>query len=206
MEVLISILVVTVMAGVFVPMLQPQKGCRLRISCINNLKQVGLAFRMFSNDHGDQFPWAVPTAEGGSKESVSTGAIFPHYCAASNELSTPRILICSSDGAKRRVVSWDQSMNNGSLSYFAGLDADESRPRMFLTGDRNLTTNGRLAAAEAAVTSKTLFGIAPMLHTNYVNVGLADGSALQASVNLLQKLNSAQFDSIDKQCVRLAIP
>jgi hypothetical protein len=97
-------------------------------------------------------------------------------------------------------------MNNGCLSYFAGFDADESRPRMLLTGDRNLITNGRLAAAVANIRPNTKFSIAPILHAHYVNVGLADGSAQQVNPSGLQLLNDSQFGTITNQSVRLAIP
>jgi len=77
---------------------------------------------------------------------------------------------------------------------------------MILSGDRNLSFNGRLASGLVTLKSNTVLGVAPLLHTNYINVGLADGSAQQAPTAALQTLNRAQFASITNQSVLLAIP
>ena len=140
-------------------------------------------------------------------EFASTSAVFRHYVALSNELSSPKLLACPSDSRRTRASSWDQITNNKAhLSYFAGLAADETRPRMILSGDRNLSFNGRLASGLVTLKSNTVLGVAPLLHTNYINVGLADGSAQQAPTAALQTLNRAQFASITNQSVLLAIP
>src|SRR6184192_311118 len=63
-----------------------------RISCNCHLKQIGLAFRMWSNDHGEKFPFAVSTNKGGSLEFIGPGEVFRHYLLVSNELNSPRVL------------------------------------------------------------------------------------------------------------------
>src|SRR5258706_14778565 len=45
---------------------QPVRGPR--INCVNNLRQVGIAFRMWANDHGEQFPRNVAQSNGGTME------------------------------------------------------------------------------------------------------------------------------------------
>ena len=45
--------------------------------CVNNLKQIGLAVRMWQLDHGDVSP--------------------PNFLSMSNELNTPKILVCTAD-------------------------------------------------------------------------------------------------------------
>src|SRR6476661_5082188 len=51
-------------------------GCVLRISCVNNLRQVGLAFRIWANDHGDKFPWQVAAKDGGTLEFSNSVQIW----------------------------------------------------------------------------------------------------------------------------------
>src|ERR1051325_9645039 len=55
-----------------------------RNRCLNNLKQLGLAFRMWSNDNGDRFPWNVT--------NITAGILEPYaYClVTSNELNSPK--------------------------------------------------------------------------------------------------------------------
>jgi hypothetical protein len=47
--------------AVYGPTFRAKPGSK-RINCTSNLKQIGLGFRMWSNDHGEQFPWQVPEA------------------------------------------------------------------------------------------------------------------------------------------------
>lgn len=206
-EVAVVIVVVVVMAGVLLPALSRPKMIECRVNCVSNLKQVGLAFRMWSNDHGDRFPWAVSTSEGGTLEVADTPAVFRHFLAFSNELSSPRPLTCTEDKSRTRVSAWHEITNNTAvLSYFVGLNADESRPQTILSGDRNLTTNGRPAMGVISVTSNTGFGFTRELHRTHVNIALADGSAQQVTAADLQQQNSLQFQTISNQSVRLAIP
>ena len=206
-EVLISIVVVAVLAMLLLPALAKSRARSSRLGCVSNLKQVGLAFRTWSSDQGDKFPWSVSTNQGGTLEFANTAAVFRHYHAVSNELSSPRVLTCEKDQQRRRASSWDQLTSDSvHLSYFLGLSADETRPQMILSGDRNLTTNGRLASGLVPIRSNTVVGVAPLLHTHYMNVGLADGSAQQFAADELQRLNGAQFASITNQSVVFGIP
>jgi hypothetical protein len=66
-----------------------------RINCINNLKQVGLAARIWSGDNKDIYP--------------------SNYISMTNEMVTWKILQCPSDKG-RTVSSWDD-VANGNVSY-----------------------------------------------------------------------------------------
>src|ERR1700753_1440287 len=96
-ELLIIVAVVAILAGLLLPALAKAKQKAQRINCVNNLKQVGLAFRLFSGDNGDTYPPRVPTAKGGSREYVSGGNTFRHFLCMTNELFTPKILACPAD-------------------------------------------------------------------------------------------------------------
>ena len=206
-EVLVSIAVVALMAVLVILFFAKANAGVTRINCVYSLKHIGLAMRMWSNDHGDKFPWSVSTTNGGTMEFAGKPEVFRHYLAISNELTSPKVLKCEKDEKRTQASSWAQLTNDARhLSYFVGLDADEGRPQMILSGDRNLSFNGRLASGLVTLKSNTVLGVAPLLHTNYINVGLADGSAQQAPTAALQTLNRAQFASITNQSVLLAIP
>src|SRR5438309_1458155 len=67
------------------------------ICCNCNLKQVGLSFKTWAFDQTNNFPMSLSTNLGGTREYITTGETFRHFAAISNELSTPRVLVCPRD-------------------------------------------------------------------------------------------------------------
>ncbi len=66
------------------------------IRCVNNLKNMGLAVRVYATDNGDEFP--------------------PDMVSMKNELSTPKILVCPADTGRTPAESWE-SYSAANLSY-----------------------------------------------------------------------------------------
>ena len=177
-ELLVVIAIIAILAGLLLPALAKAKARAQRINCISNLKQVGLGYRMWSNDHGDQFPWNVTVAEGGTK-----GLTVPqHFAVASNEFSSPKILACTSDTGRTKASDFT-TFTNANISYFVAEDADEGKPQKILSGDRNLTGGPNFAndgEADKAGWDNTI-------HVRAGNIGLADGSAQQVTEKSIQK-------------------
>jgi hypothetical protein len=110
-----------------------------RISCVNNLKQIGLAFRTWALDHDDQYPFNLSTNAGGTMEFCARGNDgFDRYAAThfevmSNELATPRILVCPRDKSKHAAVVF-RSIGPENVTYRlrTGTNISEAHPKEVL--------------------------------------------------------------------------
>ncbi len=162
-------------------------GCKARrISCMSNIKQVGLAFRMWSNDHGDKFPAELTAATGGTKEVALLGLPLASFMIISNELINPVPLYCPEDKKRSRAIHFAQ-LSTKNISYFLGLDASEVNPGSILSGDRNLCINGPPAYRLVQTRNSSAITWGANIHKCQGNIGLADGSAHQTTDVLLQK-------------------
>lgn len=199
-EVPLVIATVALLAAFFLPALsRPHKRV---IGCVLYLKQIGLSYRIFSNDHEEQFPYAVSNQLGGSLEFENSPMIFRHYEVMSNELYTPKVLACPSDKTKIPSQNFETPLSNSNISYFVGFGAQEDKPQRILSGDRDITGGVLNNGFMRVLQSNSLAGWAGIIHTNGGNVGLADGSVQQFTKVNLQR----QLQLQDLPVVRLAIP
>ena len=175
-----------------------------RIVCASNLKQVSLGMRLFANDHGDKFPWMVSTNLGGSLEFTNSPLVFQHFLAASNELVTPKILLCQVDST--RIIGSDFAQcSNSNLSYFISLDAipnANGSNSSILSGDRNILGGTAINGSLRVVRPSDKLSWSKEIHRKAGNVALADGSVLQVDDSGLNKTGAAMTNA----AIRLAIP
>jgi prepilin-type N-terminal cleavage/methylation domain-containing protein/prepilin-type processing-associated H-X9-DG protein len=183
-----------------------------RIGCVNNLKQIGVAFVSWSVDNSNQYPMQVSVTNGGTMELIDSGVVYRHFQVMSNELSTPKILVCPYDSARPTSSTFASTIpagsanstpftNDANVSYFVGVDAVYS-PSMFLTGDGNIGLEGMVPKSGLQAFSKnskvSWFG---SRHHNKGNIGFADGSVQTLGSKELRKALTASGVTN-----RLAIP
>ncbi len=199
---LVIVAVVAVLAAMLLPALAATKKKSSKIGCANNLKQCGLAFRIWEGDHNDKYPMDVPAVNGGTKECITGADTFRHFQVMSNELSTPKILVCPNDD--RIAAANFVQLNNSNVSYFVGLDASDNYPQRLLIGDRNITGAG---APENGILKLVPGGPAAWtssIHYNSGNVGLADGSVQEYTSSALRTALENSGDPTNSW--RLSIP
>lgn len=201
LELLITIAILTTLAALLLPSLSQAKERARRIYCQNNLKQITLALKIFAEDHEDDYPWHTLPADGGTYgSSAATG--WRNFRAVSNELMTPKPLVCPSDAATKMMAGdWPEfteaAYRSNALSYFTGLDGFEELPIAMLTGDRNITggaasTCGSVSSSAVPArqyrTGNTSIRWSNAIHGLAGHVALTDGSVQWTDKRALQEL------------------
>jgi prepilin-type N-terminal cleavage/methylation domain-containing protein len=194
-ELLVVIAIIAILASMLLPALARAKQKAQRISCVNNLKQVGTAYRIWSNDNGEKFPAQQSVSLGGWSDYVSQyqGAAlseytFYNYCLMQNEMGqSPKVVVCPADdrnansnfyafnsygispssinGSTVAAMATTGNFNNMYLSYWVGVGASDTYPQSLLGGDRNLGGTGTAASAS----QDQNYGFSPAVSTTTGN-------------------------------------
>lgn len=192
LEVLVVVVTIVVLFGMVSPFHHRAPGLAKRIPCVMNLKNVGLAMRIFAQEHGTNFPMSLPASQGGTLELTGdVSQLWQQYLPLTNELATPKMLWCPSDSQRKPATRWAPDAadrravvfaGNQNLSYFLGLNAHEDQPETILAGDRNLTTNGLpISPGRHVFSANTRLGFTKTMHNLAGNILLADGSVQQVT-------------------------
>ena len=170
-ELLVVIVTIGLLAAVLIPVYSKAMSKRDRARCVDNLKQIGTAFRLFCSDGGDLYPLQTT---GNTYIGTMAGAAVPGSSAAAwqvaqsmwNELGAPNKLLFPSDrerqgfhtvtdfnglaansNAMSSVSLGHPTNQNNVLSYAFGVAADEARPLSLLVLDRNINNVGLAGAS-----------------------------------------------------------
>ena len=177
-EVLVVVAVIVVITAIW-SVSRPRPSAS-RATCINNLKQIGIGFRLYSMD-GDPYP-----------EFSTTNKAWNYFQTVGSEIGSPRVLLCSEDRSRQKYVSQDFDMppkntsfadpshRNRSLSYFYGADCGTNQiPELIVAGDRSISTNDTLLVETTLFNTNSGIRWTKNLHDTRGNVALADGSVQQ---------------------------
>jgi prepilin-type N-terminal cleavage/methylation domain-containing protein/prepilin-type processing-associated H-X9-DG protein len=226
-ELLVVIAIVAMLAATLLPALAGAQPRARRLTCSNNLKQAGVAFRTWAISHNGNMPMQVAYVGGGDADDVGfrilaatqksspisgSRGVSMMFLRMANELTTPKILFCPAEYESylRQAATTFSGVpaagavpytNDLNVSYFFGVDAQETYPRMLLTGDHNLGGNANpptvpyLSAPSTGtpfVYLGTNFAVNQgptflnTMHAKQGNVVLADGSVEYFSRTELQ--------------------
>jgi len=142
-EVLVIILVIGVLALIYLPTVsrRPYHGYS-RLGCLNNLKEIGTAYRLWAGDNGDLVPSQQTVASNGWKDFLTNANqgsnCWLNYAIMGNEMGqSPKLVVCPAD-ERQAALSFTNGFDNTHVSYFVGVTANDVYPQSIQGGDRNL--------------------------------------------------------------------
>jgi prepilin-type N-terminal cleavage/methylation domain-containing protein/prepilin-type processing-associated H-X9-DG protein len=116
-ELLVVIAIIAILAAILLPALARAREAARRASCQNNMKQMGLVFKMFANEHkGEQFPrpWHV------DRDDCRRARVNPWYLQGSDVypeyLTDGNIMLCPSGNNDGSAVAEWEHYNNDTLA------------------------------------------------------------------------------------------
>lgn len=208
-ELLVVIALLAALLMVVLPSLAKRYSKSSKINCSVNLKQIALAFKMYAGDNDGKLPW-IP--ESRKIDFINHEQVWEYFQVISNELGTPKVLVCPNDVRSRQPAEdftdgpkglVHPSKQNGSISYFLNMHAQAEWTNSIIAGDRTLmsfngdklySSSGTIAV-QVAPNSTWSSASAEKSHDGVGNLALSDGSVQQTSNARLQEALRLARDS-----------
>jgi prepilin-type processing-associated H-X9-DG protein len=162
------------------------------INCIKNLNGIGAAHLLWLGDN-NKLSLLGLTTDNRAGLSTRNDSAYILWQAMSNQLKTPKILVCPADRKSTIATSFANGFGNTNISYFVNSDMTQVQPQRILDGDDNLNVGGvPVQSGVLNLSTNSRFGWTKRHYGRVGMINFADGSVMEATSNTM---NSAIADS-----------
>lgn len=182
-EVLVIAAVLAALIGIFIRPAGLADTRRARAACMENLKNIGLAARIFAVDHDNLMPGQVLLSRTPQPSQIT---IADYYRTFSNNLAGVP-LWCPSEKRSRPEPS-QANVESSNTSYFASLTASMTNAASFQAGDRNLLIDALPAQSGLSIMTRDKnIAWSHEIHNGMGNILASDGSVQIFRTEALRK-------------------
>jgi prepilin-type N-terminal cleavage/methylation domain-containing protein len=219
-ELLVVIAIIAILAALLLPALARAKAKALQINCVSNLRQAALGELTWVHDsEKSMFHWRVRIPDGTQGDALGANAWY-QWAFISNQLQSPKILVCPADKEKVKWIANNWGMGSGgflnsayrpnSVSYFIGADAGyvggrtilEKAQTHVISGDRNIRYDSR-GSCSVGLGNLWYLNTRPMasgdwtnsIHMKRGNLAIGDGSVAQTTYSAFTNLMALGDDN-----------
>ena len=140
--------------------------------CHSQLRQIGLATKMWIGDSSFDSPWSKESP--GTKSYIGNGQITPHFSVLSNQVGAVRNLTCPGDD-RLPAQSWT-TLSDSNISYFINLDGGENKYNRVIFGDRLIMSSIAPMNGMLTLSTNATYQWQPQIHNQYGFLSYGDGS------------------------------
>lgn len=176
---MIEMLVVIACVVIVVAFLLPARhtpGPSSHFSCMNNLRQIGISFLMYTDENHGKFPIRTSITNGGSMEYLDRNQTFPHYPKFPWDTNITRFFVCPDDKTRKAAKTFE-GLADTNISYFLSANVSTNNASYsILSGDRHLQVDGQPVRHGTLVFTRNMnVAWTPELHRGRGGLGFADG-------------------------------